>query len=542
MANSNTATNVRAMESHVVLSRTTRRVINGVKYGVGKLNIETQSLDNAFPSTATATQTRTKYGISASEFQSGYSSLFCFINDDENKVEITSMLSRNSSADGSLIQFSVDGKEYSILTDYTQEPYIAKSNEIIPDPYSLLPLIARISESNPEFAEAFTKLRDESLPMNERMDALKIASDAMNIEVAHDICPNIEYHPKQLTASMAKRFEETGEFGAEEIKVSTRALKKRGYDTNLAKQGAYRIEHEWSAEAQKYIPDLSVLDNYVEVEDFNQIFGWVRRQLESSQSPSFNGWKNSSAIANVLLRGKPGSGKTTTAEAIGAIFGLPVWVTPISKYTEEDAFQGSTKMINGVATYDRGSCVAAFEEGGICLLEEINLADPGVTHGALSQALEYPYIIKKSGGSEVVNRHPLCVTIGTMNVGLEGTRPLNDALKSRFMEFNVDELPDESFIDIVCDATGVSREVATDIRGAYVAIQDYLASKKKIDIAANCVTLRQAKNAGYMLSDERMGVDFRKAIKMTMIEPLRSVPGIKPENLDDLEHTIDALQ
>ena len=60
----------------------------------------------------------------------------------------------------------------------------------------------------------------------------------------------------------------------------------------------------------------------------------------------------------------------------------------------------------------------AFETGGIVVLEEFNLADPGVLQGAIGQAIEYPFILNKDGWMEV-RRHPLCVIIATMNSGTQ---------------------------------------------------------------------------------------------------------------------------
>ena len=49
----------------------------------------------------------------------------------------------------------------------------------------------------------------------------------------------------------------------------------------------------------------------------------------------------------------------------------------------------------------------------------------------LNQAMEYPYIIKRTGYERIV-RHPLTVIIGTMNLETEGTTSLNSACSQRF--------------------------------------------------------------------------------------------------------------
>ena len=45
--------------------------------------------------------------------------------------------------------------------------------------------------------------------------------------------------------------------------------------------------------------------------------------------------------------GRPATGKTTLANAVGAMTQLPVSSIPFSKNTEEDTIEGKNKVVNG---------------------------------------------------------------------------------------------------------------------------------------------------------------------------------------------------
>ena len=116
------------------------------------------------------------------------------------------------------------------------------------------------------------------------------------------------------------------------------------------------------------------------------------------------------------------------------------------------------------------------EFGGIDVNEEINLADPSVTMGSLGQKLEYPFIVKKNGYETIV-RHPLNVVIATMNVGTNGSNPLNQALANRFKTpYILDDPTSETFINILMKSSGKSRKVCEWVYNAYDATKEYLKS------------------------------------------------------------------
>ena len=91
--------------------------------------------------------------------------------------------------------------------------------------------------------------------------------------------------------------------------------------------------------------------------------------------------------------------------------------------------------------YVESPLVKAFRYGWVCELQEVNYAmKPGVL-GGINAALDDIGIIELPTG-EVVKRHPDTVIIMTANDGYEGTRKINQAVKSRMTLKGHMELPD----------------------------------------------------------------------------------------------------
>jgi MoxR-like ATPase len=177
---------------------------------------------------------------------------------------------------------------------------------------------------------------------------------------------------------------------------------------------------------------------------------------------------------NTFFRGEPGSGKTTTAHMIGAALGLPVYVITISKNTEEDTFYGMNKIVDGKISYVETEFVKGFAGGGIVILEEINLANPAVTTGALNQAIEFPYVLEKDGYIPV-KRHPLCVIIGTFNKDTYGTTDQNQAFSSRYPRtYRLNAPKKEEFIEIIASTAECSKKVATWVYNAHLKCVEYI--------------------------------------------------------------------
>lgn len=276
---------------------------------------------------------------------------------------------------------------------------------------------------------------------------------------------------------------------------------------------------DWPVEQQVKIPGLDTLENFIPSPQFYSILKKIDVRLGKCLARMDAGKTGVEAIGkdyvNCFITGKPGTGKTTLAYALGASLGLPVYSIPMTKNTEEDVFQGMTKVVDGKLKFVSTDFLEAYEHGGIVVLEEINLADPAVVMGGIGQAVEFPFILQKNG-YETIRRHPLCVIIGTMNVGTYGSKGVNQALSSRFKQtYTLDDPKKEDFIAILRKAGGATASLADWVYEAYQSINNALKGHEynAEDICLN-VTLRGCLGA---LENIEEGAKPKDAIRDTLV-------------------------
>ena len=277
-------------------------------------------------------------------------------------------------------------------------------------------------------------------------------------------------------------------------KKKTEEPKKEGMDFESIKSGAAIINYEWAEEQKVKIPDLSTLENFVPSTTFYSSLTKIKKRMENVQLRLDAGMSAVEAIGkdfvNFFVVGKPGTGKTTMAYALGAATGMPTYTIAMTKNTEEDTFQGMTKVIDGSLSFASTDFLDAYTNGGIIILEEINLPDPSVIMGAIGQAVEFPFILMKDG-YQPVRRHPMCVIIGTMNVGTYGSKGVNQALSSRFKQtYMLNDPNKEEFVRIL-QMQHPDKKACVWVYNAYDKITKFLKSPQinAEDIALN-VTLR----------------------------------------------------
>lgn len=284
------------------------------------------------------------------------------------------------------------------------------------------------------------------------------------------------------------------------------------------KNGVYEIGFDWSAEQQTHIRPYSFLDNFIPNEAFVDMVNLVNYDLNQVVDRiNIAGQIDTGVIGdnylNVIMLGKPGTGKTTTAEALSAATGLPIYTVKASKNTEEDTFEGMTKVVAGGFNFQATPFLEAFQNGGIIVIEEFNLADPGVMQGALGQAIEYPFVLMKDGYEEV-HRHPLCVIISTMNDGAQGARVPSEAYTSRSpITFIMDDPTKEEFINIL-HSKGYTKKDCRSVYKAYTKILKYLSDEAGSEEMVMQVTLRHCLGALKLM---RINTPIKKAIYKTMI-------------------------
>lgn len=244
------------------------------------------------------------------------------------------------------------------------------------------------------------------------------------------------------------------------------------------KEGKYIVPYSWPECMKRFIKPASFLDTFESTPEFEEIVKKIAFRAKKILERLDMGMSEEEAIGrdalNIMLLGKPGTGKTTLAYALSAATGMPVCTTAWNKHSDEDEVEGKTKIVDGKPQFVETNSLLFHQFGGIDVNEEINLADPSVTMGSLGQKLEYPYIVKRNG-YEDIKRHPLNVIIATMNVGTNGSNPLNQALANRFRTpYILDDPTRETFINIIEKASGKGRDVCEWVYEAYEATCQYL--------------------------------------------------------------------
>lgn len=310
----------------------------------------------------------------------------------------------------------------------------------------------------------------------------------------------------------------------------------------VCKNGGYMLDYPWDLERRNLIPDLNYLDDFVPDPCFYSMTSLIDHELHAVKERMDKGIYDYRAIEenyiNAQFIGRPGTGKTTIANALAATFGLPIQVVISSKNVEEDTFQGMTKVQEGSFKFVETPFLDAYKNGGIILLEEINLADPGVTMGVLGQALEKPFILLEDG-YKPVRRHPMCVVIGTANTGTQGSREQSEALTSRMPHvFLMNDPEKEQFIEILRKKNPkVKKSDCVKVYTAYNKVLQYLTSSSvNAEDVALSLCIRHCIAA---LKQIEIGIPFKNALCNTIIGTI----GIKDLELANAtkEHVIDVL-
>lgn len=317
-----------------------------------------------------------------------------------------------------------------------------------------------------------------------------------------------------------KAFSEIGPVVSIDIDSETDSI-----ETKVSTTASYEITYDfWEEEEKAKIPSRRMLDNYVQTEVTDSIARKIKYRLDKVIGRINSGVEGIEAIGNdyinILLVGRPATGKTTLANAVGAITGLPVYEIPISKNTEEDTIEGKNKVVNGQIDFVETEFLKAYEHGGIIVLEEINLADPAVIMGSLGQAIEYPFIVMKDG-YKPVRRHPLCIVIGTMNTGTAGSKQLNQALSSRFKcTYTLADPDKKTFVDILA-SKGFEKDKCRYIYDAYSSIMEYLKDpRQNQEGLCENITLRGCFGALECMEE---GDDPKTAINNTLVGKIAEV-------------------
>ena len=192
-------------------------------------------------------------------------------------------------------------------------------------------------------------------------------------------------------------------------------------------------------------------------------------------------WNNGEMkIANILLEGDAGSGKTQMAKALSHNLGLPYTkITCFSDMDKSDVLgsilpvadnKNSDKEIE--YKYFPSEIVRAFTEGYLLEIQEPTVIRDAAVLMILNSALELDGTINLPTG--VVHRHPDFVAVITTNRNYIGCRPLNEALRDRIQHSEKMDLPErEVMIERAIAKTGFDNlELVSKLVDAIIVLDE----------------------------------------------------------------------
>lgn len=403
-----------------------------------------------------------------------------------------------------------------------------------------------------EFKDAFNAVKaDIDAGADEKALVRSVACfcDTYYYGIAKGIVAEIPVKEHSLNMSEVQKAADDGEYGPVALFSGMVLPKMTGIKTGKAKRekatrptgedffsrikaGEYNVPFEWDEKQRTRIPAKESLESFVPSETYFSLVSKIKSRMDKVMLRLDSGMTGADAIGrdhvDVFITGKPGTGKTTLAYALGAATNMPVYTVAMTKNTEEDVFQGMNKVVDGALKFVSTDFLDAYTNGGIIILEEINLPDPSVVMGALGQAVEFPFILMKDGYVPV-KRHPLCVIIGTMNIGTFGSKGVNQALSSRFRQsYILNDPTKDDFLRILTN-TGAKKREANWVFNAYQKITDYLKSPSvnAEDVCLN-VTLRGCIGALENISEGESG---KEAIRNTLIGKISEVDLVLAEDV-----------
>lgn len=133
---------------------------------------------------------------------------------------------------------------------------------------------------------------------------------------------------------------------------------------------------------------------------------------------------------NILLCGGKATGKNILADNLAWLFGRPSYNVSFHVNTDSSTLIGTDTFVGGEVRLRPGPVAVAAQNGGFCILDEINMAKNEAV-AVMHAVLDYRRLIDVPG-YECIPMHPAARFIATMNYGYAGTRELNEALVSRF--------------------------------------------------------------------------------------------------------------
>lgn len=199
----------------------------------------------------------------------------------------------------------------------------------------------------------------------------------------------------------------------------------------------------------------NVYANYVPFGQFNDIKGIIRSRM----------------FYPVFITGLSGNGKTMMVEQVCAQLKREFFRVNITVETDEDDLLGSYRLIDGETVWFDGPVIQAMKQGGVLLLDEIDLASNKIM--CLQPILEGKGILLKKINQyvEPAEGFQIIATANTKGKGSEdgrfiGTNIMNEAFLERFPICVEQEYPtvstEKKIIEKELDSVGQSDEDFAD--------------------------------------------------------------------------------
>ena len=169
---------------------------------------------------------------------------------------------------------------------------------------------------------------------------------------------------------------------------------------------------------------------------------------------------------NILLTGSKATGKNVLAENLAAVFGRPSWNVSLHINMDASYMIGTDTFQDGQVTFRPGPVYQCAQEGGFCVLDEINMARNEAL-AVLHSILDFRRVIHVPGYGELP-LHDASRFIATMNYGYAGTRELNEALSSRFVVIQMPEISNENLEKLITrDFPSMKKEYVKQFCGLF---------------------------------------------------------------------------
>lgn len=277
------------------------------------------------------------------------------------------------------------------------------------------------------------------------IDSLKLSYDDMaaremavleNDLILHSVNMESGYDIKNVIPFNEDIYKNAIENGSEKIidcmqkqskKVAPKARPKTTKE--LADSHKYDLGHKFAPGEEELIP--LIYDSNEVDEDTEDLCAVIKADHDAGES------------SDVLMTGEAGTGKTTRAQMAARILRVPYYFITCTANTEAYDFEVNLfpNEVGGVFKV-KSEFLKAFQYGGVIEVQELNAVRNPAVLMKMNAAMDDLKTIKTQDG-EIIHRHPDCIIICTMNNGYEGTKPINQALNSRFNYKQNIELPTE---------------------------------------------------------------------------------------------------